>query len=67
MNSFIEEQRDRLETLLNDLSVRNQQQVPPSSGSIHSPQGVVPDGSAALPSHSSLVSSAEPSFSNRSK
>jgi hypothetical protein len=58
--SFLDEQRDRLETLLNDLSVRQQQNgVPPSEFLLPSQRAL--GGSAAPPSSHRSVESAEPS------
>jgi hypothetical protein len=66
--SFIEEQRERLEILQNDLSVRRQQleaKVPPP-GQL-SPVPEVFGSAAAPPDYASrlVLSSAEPSFSNK--
>jgi hypothetical protein len=61
--SFLEEQRERLETLLNDLSVRQQQANLPLPEFLPSPSQAVFGGSAAASS-----SRAEPpSFSSKNK
>jgi hypothetical protein len=66
--SFNDEQRDRLETLMNDLSVRNQQfdkHVPPSGLSSPLAQRAL-GGSAAPLSNSSLAEcSGPPPLSNK--
>jgi hypothetical protein len=63
--SFLDEQRDRLETLLNDLSVRQQQNgVPPSEFLLPSQRAL--GGSAAPLSNSSLAEcSGPPPLSNK--